>query len=135
MDPDRTLRYQTGPTRPPVSEECRDTNGMCVYCNVCTVHACSTCTQYMHTVQRILVNPPQFVLKNIGGLMSLADYPNQFAVFCHNSCTKLMANKRVWWIKRWWINENSLYIHTAHVHSTCTQYMHTVHAYGGAYVL
>ena len=43
--------------------------------------------------------------------MSLADYPNQFAVFCHNSCMKLMADKRVWRIKRWQINENSLYIH------------------------
>ena len=42
--------------------------------------------------------------------MSLADYPNQFAVFCHNSCTKLMADKRVWRIKRWRINENSLYL-------------------------
>ena len=42
--------------------------------------------------------------------MSLADYPNQFAVFCHNSCMKLMADKRVWRIKRWRINENSLYL-------------------------
>ena len=41
--------------------------------------------------------------------MSLADYPNQLAVFCHNSCTKLMVDKRVWPIKRWRINENSLY--------------------------
>ena len=41
--------------------------------------------------------------------MSLADYPNQFAVFCKNLYTKLMADKRVWWIKRWRINENSLY--------------------------
>ena len=41
--------------------------------------------------------------------MSLADYPNQFAVFCHNSFTKLMVDKRVWRIKRWRINENSLY--------------------------
>ena len=43
--------------------------------------------------------------------MSLADYPNQLAVFCHNSCTKLMVDKRVWPIKRWRINENSLYVH------------------------
>jgi hypothetical protein len=34
-------------------------------------------------------------VKNIGGLMSLVDYPNQFAVFCYNSCTKLMADKAV----------------------------------------
>ena len=68
-------------------------------------------TNYQSNIlQCILVNPPQFVLKNIGGLMSLADYPNQFAVFCHNSCTKLMADKRVWRIKRWRINENSLYV-------------------------
>ena len=43
--------------------------------------------------------------------MSLVDYPNQFAVFCNNSCTELMADKRVWQIKRWRINENSLYVY------------------------
>ena len=31
--------------------------------------------------------------------MSLADYPNQFTVFCNNSCTKLMADIRIWRIK------------------------------------
>ena len=41
--------------------------------------------------------------------MSLADYPNQFTVFCNNLYTKLMVDKRVWRIKRWEINENSLY--------------------------
>ena len=41
--------------------------------------------------------------------MSLVDYSNQFAVFCSNSCTKLMAGKRVSQIKRGRINENSLY--------------------------
>ena len=32
-------------------------------------------------VQGILINPPQFILKNIGRLISLVDYPDQFAVF------------------------------------------------------
>ena len=41
--------------------------------------------------------------------MNLADYPNQYVLFLINSCTKLMAYERVWWIKQWWINENSLY--------------------------
>ena len=54
--------------------------------------------------------------------MSLADYPNQFAVFCHNSCTKLMADKRVWWIKRWRINENSLYICAVYKYSKLQLY-------------
>ena len=66
---------------------------------------------YIH-VQWIPINPPQFVLKNIGGLMSLADYPNHFAVFCHNSCAKLMADKRVWRIKRWRINVTVYINHT-----------------------
>ena len=62
-------------------------------------------------VQCILINPSQFVLKNIAGLMSLADHPNQFAVFCNNSCTKWMSDKRVKWMKRWRINESSLYLY------------------------
>ena len=41
--------------------------------------------------------------------MSLADYPNQFTVFCNNSCTKLMADELIWRIMRWRINKNSLY--------------------------
>jgi hypothetical protein len=36
-----------------------------------------------------------FVLKKLGGLMSLADYSHQCAAFSINSCTKLMADKRV----------------------------------------
>ena len=45
--------------------------------------------------------------------MSLVDYPNQFTVFCNNLCTKLMADKRVWQIKWWQINKNSLYTEPA----------------------
>ena len=56
----------------------------------------------------ILVTPPQFVLKNVGRLMSLADYSNQYVAVLINSCTDLMADKRVWLIVWWWINENSL---------------------------
>ena len=60
--------------------------------------------------------------------MSLADYPNQFTVFCNNSCTKLMADKRVWRIKQWRINKNSLYTYVRRLVTNmriCTDmYMH-----------
>ena len=36
----------------------------------------------------------------------MADYPNQYALFLVNSCSKLMAERRVWQIKWWWINKN-----------------------------
>jgi hypothetical protein len=40
------------------------------------------------TVQGILINLPQFIWKDLGGLMSLADYPNQCAAFSIDLCTK-----------------------------------------------
>ena len=60
----------------------------------------------------ILDNLSQFVLRNLGRLMRLADCPNQYAAFSIDSCSNWMADKRVWWIKQWRINENSLYLET-----------------------
>ena len=45
-------------------------------------------------MQRGLLKPPQCVLNNSRGLTSLANYPNQYAAFSINLCTKLMADER-----------------------------------------
>ena len=47
----------------------------------------------------------------MGGLINLTDYPNYCATVSVNSCTKSMVDKRVWQIKRYRINENSVYIY------------------------
>ena len=40
-------------------------------------------------------------------LVDIIQIKNECSIFSIDSCTKLTADRRVWWIKRWWINENS----------------------------
>ena len=52
---------------------------------------------------------------NSHGLMSLADFPNECAALFNQSCTKLMADKRVCRIKQRWIGKNSPYMYYMYV--------------------
>ena len=62
----------------------------------------------MYNIQSILVNPPQFTFKEYGGLTSLADeldiHGYLYFILVLGNCGGL----KVWWIKWWLINENSL---------------------------
>ena len=66
-------------------------------------------------LQWILTSPPQFVVRKLGRLMSLADCPNRCTAISINLCAKLLADDRVWQVKWWQINENSLYYTVCHL--------------------
>ena len=57
-------------------------------------------------VQRIFINPPQFVFKEYGGLTSLVDLLDihlyLYIILVLGNCGSL----RVWQIKQWEINKN-----------------------------
>ena len=61
------------------------------HCTLSSIQAerppCEDCAGVRTYIQQILVNPSQFVLKNLGGVTSLVDYPNQYAAFSINSST------------------------------------------------
>jgi hypothetical protein len=61
----------------------------------------------MHTYSEFLLIHQKFVTQSLGGLMSLADYPNQCAAF-FQFMHKIDGGRRVWQIKWQQINKNSL---------------------------